>query len=130
MKELYRAVAAKLRQIPDKGDDVPFSNLVPALCTEADVQAIAHSSGITMRSLDPDLFHPNSRQILDQHDKRHYKAHSIPIIPPVVVYFPPSGEMEASESAKEIQKEMAARKLWLPSDQGFVALFVISPMGV
>jgi hypothetical protein len=61
-----------------------------------------------MRSLDPDLFHPDSTQVLQRHRQRAYQARPIPLIPPVVAYFPPTANRE----------DMVRHGLWLLGEEG------------
>ncbi|ELR15070.1 uncharacterized protein ACA1_214990 [Acanthamoeba castellanii str. Neff] len=85
---------------------VSLTDALPDLCALADVGAL--SSALKMRSLDPDLFHPDSTQVLQRHRQRAYQARPIPLIPPVVAYFPPSANREG----------MVRHGLWLLGEEG------------
>jgi hypothetical protein len=83
-----------------------LTDALPDLCALADVGALA--SALKMRSLDPDLFHPDSTQVLQRHRQRAYKDRPIPLIPPVVAYFPPTANPE----------DMGRHGLWLLGKEG------------
>jgi len=83
------------------------------LCDATEFSTLAHSKGLTMRSLDPDLFHPNSSEFFQKLEARAYKLKQIPPITPVLFYFPQSALENLGEASGRIISELQRYRLWL-----------------
>jgi hypothetical protein len=117
----YRSVALKLLNASNKQPGPPpsssLSAAVPSLCELVDVRGMA--SGLRLRSFDPDLFHTDTAEALKRQAERRYKARVIPLIAPVVAYFPPqTGETAPEAISARVEAAMRQHQLWLRHDEG------------
>lgn len=114
-------MAIQLRQREQVLDDKDTLSSTNRLwCETIASYVITEHKSISMRSLDADLFHPDSSEVFRRHQERLYKAHPIPIIPPVVIYFPTIQNETQKQASARIRTQMKKQNLWLNSEEEYI----------